>query len=39
MVYGPGRYHFTDYLRLGAPLTFVVIVVAPVLMASGRGGW
>jgi di/tricarboxylate transporter len=39
MVYGPGRYHFTDYLRLGAPLTLVVVVMTPILMASGRGLW
>ncbi len=39
MVYGPGRYHFTDYLRLGIPLTFVVIVVTPLLMARGSGLW
>ena len=27
MVYGPGGYRFTDYLRLGLPLTVAVIVV------------
>jgi len=27
MVYGPGGYRFTDYARLGAPLTLVVMVV------------
>ncbi|MFZ0493207.1 MAG: SLC13 family permease [Acidimicrobiia bacterium] len=27
MVYGPGGYRFTDYLRLGIPLTVVVIVM------------
>jgi di/tricarboxylate transporter len=25
MVYGPGGYHFSDYARLGAPLTIVMI--------------
>ena len=39
MVYGPGRYHFTDYLRLGIPLTLVVIVITPLFMAAGRGLW
>ncbi|MGH1494049.1 MAG: SLC13 family permease [Acidimicrobiales bacterium] len=39
MVYGPGRYHFTDYLRLGIPLTFVVIVITPILMSSGSAMW
>ncbi len=39
MVYGPGRYHFTDYLRLGVPLTLVVIVITPLLMARGSGLW
>ena len=27
MVYGPGGYRFTDYLRLGIPLTAAVIAV------------
>jgi di/tricarboxylate transporter len=27
MVYGPGGYRFTDYFRLGLPLTLVVIVM------------
>lgn len=35
LVYGPGRYKFMDFVRVGAPLTFlvaaVVIVVAPML--------
>ena len=35
MVYGPGGYRFTDYLRLGVPLTVLVIavlvIVAPLL--------
>ena len=34
MVYGPGGYHFTDYLRLGLPLTLLVglatILVVPL---------
>ncbi len=34
MVYGPGRYHFTDYLRLGIPITTAVLVIVPALMAT-----
>lgn len=32
MVYGPGRYRFFDYLRVGGPLTLVIFVVAIVLV-------
>ncbi|HXG46802.1 MAG TPA: SLC13 family permease [Methylomirabilota bacterium] len=32
MVYGPGGYRFSDYTRLGAPLTFVVMVT--ILLAA-----
>ncbi len=28
MVYGPGRYRFMDYVKLGAPLTLIVAVIA-----------
>lgn len=28
MVYGPGRYQFTDYVRIGVPLSLLVAVVA-----------
>jgi di/tricarboxylate transporter len=28
MVYGPGRYRFTDFLRVGAPLTVLIFVLA-----------
>jgi len=31
MVYGPGGYRFTDYLRLGAPLTVLVVAVVLIL--------
>jgi di/tricarboxylate transporter len=27
MVYGPGRYRFTDYVRIGVPLDVLVMVV------------
>lgn len=32
MVYGPGGYKFTDYLRLGLPLTAVVVAVLLVVI-------
>ncbi|WP_111495795.1 SLC13 family permease [Marinobacter bohaiensis] len=32
MVYGPGRYRFTDYLRVGAPLSLLVGLTAVVLI-------
>jgi di/tricarboxylate transporter len=28
LVMGPGGYHFTDYLRLGLPLTILILIVA-----------
>jgi di/tricarboxylate transporter len=37
MVYGPGGYRFSDYTRLGAPLTFVVMVTI-LLVARWRYG-
>ncbi len=39
MVYGPGRYRYTDYLRLGLPLTVLVVVLVPLMMSAGRGVW
>ena len=32
MIYGPGQYEFSDFLRIGGPLTLVVLVVATVLI-------
>jgi di/tricarboxylate transporter len=32
MVYGPGGYRFTDYARLGLPLTMIVIAATVVLV-------
>jgi di/tricarboxylate transporter len=32
MVYGPGRYRFTDFIRVGAPLTLVIFVLAMLLV-------
>ncbi len=32
MVYGPGRYHFFDYARLGLPLTVTTVVITTVML-------
>ena len=32
MVYGPGGYHFRDYLRLGIPLNLFVVAVGTILI-------
>ena len=32
MVYGPGRYRFIDFLKVGAPLTFLIFVLAIILV-------
>jgi di/tricarboxylate transporter len=32
MVYGPGRYRFADFLKVGSPLTVLIFVVAIVLV-------
>jgi di/tricarboxylate transporter len=32
MVYGPGRYRFLDFVKVGAPLTFVIFAIAMVLV-------
>jgi di/tricarboxylate transporter len=32
MVYGPGRYRFTDYVRVGVPLSFIVGLVANTII-------
>jgi di/tricarboxylate transporter len=32
MVYGPGRYRFMDFVRVGGPLTLVIFVLAMVLV-------
>ena len=31
MVYGAGRYRFTDFLRIGVPMTLLVWIVAIVI--------
>jgi di/tricarboxylate transporter len=37
MVYGPGGYRFTDYLRVGAPLQLLVTVVTTLGLAAFWG--
>lgn len=32
MVYGPGKYRFSDFIKVGAPLTFVIYIVAAFLV-------
>lgn len=32
MVYGPGRYRFIDFLKVGAPLTFLIFILAIILV-------
>ncbi len=33
MVYAPGRYRFTDYLRVGGPLNLLLIIILPWVIA------
>jgi di/tricarboxylate transporter len=32
LVYGPGNYRFSDYLKLGIPLNILVIVMGSLLI-------
>ena len=32
MVYGPGRYRFIDFLKIGGPLTVLIYVIAILLV-------
>jgi di/tricarboxylate transporter len=32
MVYGPGRYRFSDFVKMGAPLTLLIYIVAIILV-------
>ena len=31
LVYGPGRYHFADFVRVGTPLTVLIALVVAFL--------
>jgi len=33
MVYGPGRYSFSDFMKIGLPLTFVYLVVCTLILS------
>jgi di/tricarboxylate transporter len=35
MVYGPGGYRFTDYLRIGIPLNLILLMAATLLIPRG----
>jgi di/tricarboxylate transporter len=32
MVYGPGKYEFWDFLKVGAPLTVLIYLIAILLV-------
>lgn len=32
MVYGPGKYRFGDFVKVGLPLTFVIFAIAMLLV-------
>ena len=32
MVYGPGRYRFSDFVRVGGPLVLVIFIIALILV-------
>jgi di/tricarboxylate transporter len=32
MVYGPGKYQFSDFARVGLPLTVLIFLIAIVLV-------
>jgi di/tricarboxylate transporter len=32
MVYGPGKYRFSDFVRVGAPLTVLIYLLAILLV-------
>jgi di/tricarboxylate transporter len=32
MVYGPGKYRFFDFVKVGFPLTFLIFAIAMVLV-------
>jgi di/tricarboxylate transporter len=32
MVYGPGQYRFSDFIKVGAPLTLLIYLISIVLV-------
>ena len=32
MVYGPGKYRFSDFLRVGSPLTIIIFIIAMLIV-------
>jgi len=32
MVYGPGRYRFSDFLKVGSPLTIIIFIIAMLIV-------
>ena len=37
MIYGPGGYRFTDFIRLGTPLSLIMAVITPILIIGIYG--
>ena len=37
MIYGPGGYRFTDFVRLGTPLSLIMAVITPILIMGIYG--
>jgi di/tricarboxylate transporter len=37
MVYGPGGYHFTDYIRVGLPLTITTVITTVLIIPWAWG--
>ena len=37
MIYGPGGYRFTDFVRLGTPLSLIMAIVTPILIIGLYG--
>ena len=37
MIYGPGGYRFTDFVRLGTPLSLIMAVITPILIIGIYG--
>lgn len=35
IVYGPGGYKFSDYIKVGAPLSFIVMIVSVIIIYTG----